>query len=50
MTAFSVTLHEAKDVLHQAKCIPPYQPGGRVIKIAGKFDTFYYIIDNSVPK
>ncbi len=45
-----VTLREAKDALHQAMCIAPYQPGGMVIKIAGEFDVFYYIVDNSLPK
>jgi hypothetical protein len=45
-----VTLRKAKDALHWGMCIAPYQPGGTVIEIAGKFDTFYYIVDNSVPK
>jgi hypothetical protein len=45
-----VTLRKAKDALHRAMCIAPCQPGGTVIKIAGGFDTFSYIVENSVPK
>jgi hypothetical protein len=36
-----VTSREAKDALHGAMCIVPYQPSSTVIKITSNFYTFY---------
>jgi hypothetical protein len=45
-----VASHEATVALHWEIFIMLYRPGGMVIKIAIKFVTFIYIVDNSAAR
>ncbi len=41
---------EATDMLHQAMCLAPYEPGGMAVTFAINFFTFLNIVDNRLAK